>query len=41
MTMGCINLDEAMLRSDVTVNQKEEMLRRVFHEKKIFVGEHF
>jgi len=25
----------------VTINAKEEMLRRVFLEKKIFVGEHF
>lgn len=41
MAVGCINLDEAMLRPDVNVHAKEEMLRRVFTEKKIFVGEHF
>ena len=41
MAAGCINLDEAMLRQDVEVHAKEEMLRRVFVEKKIFVGEHF
>lgn len=41
MAIGCINLDEAMLRQDTLINAKEEMLRRVFVEKKIFVGEHF
>ena len=41
LAVGCLNLDEAMLRRDVTVNAKEELLRRVFVEKKIFVGEHF
>ena len=41
LAVGCLNLDEAMLRKDVTVNAKEELLRRVFLEKKIFVGEHF
>ena len=41
MAVGCINLDEAMLRPDVEINANEEMLRRVFIEKKIFVGEHF
>ena len=34
-------MDEAMLRTDVTVYAKEEMLRRVFIPKKIYVGEHF
>ena len=41
MAVGCINLDEAMLRPDVEVNGNEEMLRRVFIEKKIYVGEFF
>ena len=41
MAIGCINIDEAMLRPDTLINAKEEMLRRVFVEKKIFVGEHF
>ena len=41
MAVGCINLDEVMLRPDTLINAKEEMLRRVFVEKKIFVGEHF
>jgi hypothetical protein len=41
LAIGSLNLDEAMLRMDVTINAKEEMLRRVFAEKKIFVGEHF
>ena len=36
-----INLDEAMLRPDVEINGNEEMLRRVFMEKKIYVGEYF
>ncbi len=41
MAIGSINLDEAMLKEDVKVNANEELLRRVFIEKKIFVGEHF
>ena len=41
MAVGSINLDEAMLKPDVEVNAKEELLRRVFAEKKIFVGEAF
>ena len=41
MAIGAINLDEAMLRDDVTVRAKEEMLRTLFPEKRIFVGEHF
>ena len=41
LAVGCINLDEAMLRTDVRVNAKEEMLRRCFVEKKIFVTEQF
>ena len=41
MAVGCINLDEAMLRPDVEINGNEEMLRRVFIEKKIYVGEYF
>lgn len=41
LAIGALNLDEAMLRADVTVNANEEMLRRVFIPKKIYVGEHF
>lgn len=41
MAAGCLNLDEAMLRTDVTVNANEEMLRRVFTEKLTWVSEHF
>ena len=41
LAIGALNIDEAMLRTDVTVNAKEEMLRRVFIPKNIFVGEHF
>jgi len=41
LAIGGLNLDEAMLRTDVTVNAKEEMLRRVFIPKNIFVGEQF
>ena len=41
LAVGAINLDESMLRKDVTVNGNEDMLRNVFTEKKIFVGEHF
>ena len=41
MAVGAVNFDEALLRPDVTVNSKEELLRSVFREKNIFVGEHF
>lgn len=41
MAVGGANLDEAMLREDVEIRAKEEMLRNVFTEKRIFVGEHF
>lgn len=41
MAVGCINLDEAVLRPDVEINAKEDMLRKVFVEKKIFVVERF
>ncbi len=41
LAAGCLNLDEAVLRNDVEVHAKEEMLRRVFVEKNIFIGEHF
>lgn len=41
MAVGCINLDEARLRRDVEINAKEEMLRKVFVEKRILVAEHF
>ena len=41
LAIGALNMDEAMLRTDVTVSAKEEMLRRVFIPKNIFVGEHF
>ena len=35
------NLDEAALRSDVTINDNEEMLRKVFIEKPILITESF
>ena len=41
LAVGALTMDEALLRTDVAVNAKEEMLRRVFIPKKIFVGEHF
>ncbi len=41
LAIGAINLDEAMLRLDVTVHGKTELLRNVFREKNIFVGEQF
>ena len=41
LAIGALNMDEAMLRTDVTVNAKEEMLRRVFIPKKLFVTEAF
>ncbi len=41
MAIGAVNFDEALLRRDVTVNANEEMLRKVFVEKRTFCGEHF
>lgn len=41
MAMGCISLDEAMLKPDLEIYGKENMLRSVFVEKKIFINEHF
>ncbi|MBO4653082.1 MAG: GNAT family N-acetyltransferase [Lachnospiraceae bacterium] len=41
LALGALNVDEAMLRTDVTVHAKEEMLRRVFIPKKLFVTEAF
>ena len=41
MAIGAVNFEEALLRRDVTVNANEGMLRKVFTEKGIFVGEHF
>lgn len=41
LAAGCTSLDEAMLRDDVKVNGNEEMLRRCFPAKMIFVTESF
>ena len=41
MAVGAVNFDEALLRADVTVHAKEEMLRRVFTVKNIYVGDHY
>ena len=41
LCLGVLNLDEAYLKADVKINSNEDMLRKVFTEKKIFVGEHF
>lgn len=41
LAIGCTSLDEASLRSDVTINGNEEMLRKVFIEKPILITESF
>lgn len=41
LALGCTNLYEAALRSDVKINGNEEMLRRVFTEKQILITESF
>jgi predicted acetyltransferase len=41
LATGCLNIEEALLRKDVTINSNKEMLQRVFIEKKIYVTEHF
>jgi len=41
LASGCTDLDEALLRDDVRLNGKIEMLRKCFVQKKIFVSEDF
>ncbi|MBR1639581.1 MAG: GNAT family N-acetyltransferase [Treponema sp.] len=41
LASGCSNIDEALLRDDVEINSNEDMLRKVFTEKMIFVSESF
>ena len=41
LAAGCISPDEAMLKPDIRVFSNEEMFRKVFTEKKLFVSEHF
>lgn len=41
LAVGCLSIDEALLRSDVKINGKEEMLRRIFINKKLFISESF
>ena len=41
LVTGCTDLDEALLRDDVKVNGKIEMLRKCFVQKKLFVSEDF
>ena len=38
---GCVSLDEALYRPDVTLSGNEEVLRRVFVRKPVLVTEHF
>ena len=41
MAAGCVSLDEAMYRPDVSVHGNTETLRKVFVRKPILVEEHF
>ena len=41
MAAGCVSLDEAMYRPDVSVHRNTETLRKVFVRKPILVEEHF
>ena len=41
LAVGCLTLEEAMLRRDVSVNANEDMIRRLFVDKNIFVSEQF
>ena len=41
MAAGCVSLEEALYRPDVTVTGNEETLRRIFVRKPILVEEHF
>ena len=41
MAAGCVSLDEAMYRPDVSVTGNTEVLKRVFIRKPILVEDHF
>ena len=41
LAIGAIGLQEAALRNDVEINGNEEMLRRVFVRKPIYIADHF
>jgi len=41
LAVGANSMEEAMLKPDCKVRNKEEMLKRVFTEKKLFINEHF
>ena len=41
LAAGCVSLEEALYRPDVSVSGHEEALRQVFTRKPILVGEHF
>ena len=41
LASGCLNINEAALRNDVTINSNEDMLTTVFTEKNILVTESF
>ena len=41
LASGCTSIDEAALRPDVTINGNEEMLKKTFVAKSIFVSEDF
>ena len=41
MAAGCVSLDEAMYRPDVTVTGNGDVLKKVFIRKPILVEDHF
>ena len=41
LAIGAIGFEEAVLRDDVEINGNEEMLRRVFVKKPIYIADHF
>ena len=41
LAAGAVSLEESLLREDLVIHAKEEMLRRMFTRKPIFINEHF
>ncbi len=41
MAVGCVDLDEAILRRDVTLHGNEQVLKKVFIRKKLLMKEYF
>ena len=41
LAAGCVSLDEALYRPDVTLTGNDDVLRKIFVRKPILVEDHF